>query len=63
MARLMVILAVALIILGPRDLPRLARTLGRAMQELRRASEDFATSIRAELEILEREEASRSEDA
>ena len=46
---LLVILVVALVVLGPQRLPELARSLGRAMSELRRASLD----IKEEFENLD----------
>ena len=46
MPELLVILAVALVVLGPQRLPELARSLGRAMSELRRASLDIKEEIR-----------------
>jgi len=41
MTELVVILVVALIVFGPTRLPELARSLGRAMGEFRRASTDL----------------------
>ena len=38
---LLVILAIALVVLGPKRLPELARSLGRGMAEFRRASTDM----------------------
>lgn len=46
MTELLVILAVALIVFGPSRLPELARSLGRAMNEFRRASTDLRQSFR-----------------
>jgi sec-independent protein translocase protein TatA len=53
---LVVILAVALIVLGPQRLPEVARMLGRAYAQLRRASEEFQQTIRQDLAVLERQE-------
>jgi Tat protein translocase TatB subunit len=53
---LIMILAVALIILGPQRLPEVARMLGRAYAQLRRASEEFQNTIRQDLAALERQE-------
>ena len=53
---LVVILAVALIVLGPQRLPEVARMLGRAYGQLRRASEEFQNTIRQDLASLERQE-------
>jgi TatA/E family protein of Tat protein translocase len=38
---LIVVLLVALILFGPRKLPEMGRSLGQAMSQFRRASEDF----------------------
>jgi len=53
---LVVILAVALIVLGPQRLPEVARMLGRAYGQLRRASEEFQQTIRQDLAARERQE-------
>ena len=42
---IVVILAVALIVLGPRRLPGMARQLGRALREFRRATNELRYSI------------------
>jgi sec-independent protein translocase protein TatA len=41
MTELMVIMAIALVVLGPKKLPELARSLGRGLAEFRRASSDL----------------------
>jgi len=41
MTELMVILVIALLVLGPKRLPDLARSLGRGLAEFRRASTDL----------------------
>ncbi len=41
MTELLVILALALLVLGPKRLPGLARSLGRGLAEFRRASTDL----------------------
>jgi Tat protein translocase TatB subunit len=47
---ILLILIVALIVLGPRRLPEIARTLGRAVRAIKRASTDLTTTISRELE-------------
>jgi TatA/E family protein of Tat protein translocase len=42
---LLVILAIALIVFGPKKLPELARTIGKAMGELRKTTEEMKESI------------------
>ena len=44
------------VILGPQRLPEVARMLGRAYAQLRRASEEFQNTIRQDLAALERQE-------
>lgn len=41
MPELLLILAVALIILGPKKLPEIAKALGRGINEFRKATQDF----------------------
>jgi Tat protein translocase TatB subunit len=43
---LLLILAIALIVLGPEKLPQIARAIGRGLGEVRRATEE----VRAEIE-------------
>jgi Tat protein translocase TatB subunit len=53
MPELLVILVVALVVLGPKRLPELARTLGKAMAEFRRST----TEIMDELQTAQRDDA------
>ncbi len=50
---LLVILLVALVIVGPQRLPELARTIGRALRELRRAQDEVTRTIQLGLEEAE----------
>ena len=52
LSELLIILAVALIVLGPQKLPDIARRLGRGLAEFRRASEDLKRSILIEDEPM-----------
>jgi len=45
MQELILILVVALIFIGPRKLPELARFLGKAMREFRRATDDIRQDL------------------
>ncbi len=42
---LLVVLAIALIVFGPKKLPELAKTIGKAMAEIRKATEEVKESI------------------
>jgi sec-independent protein translocase protein TatB len=48
MPEMLLILAVALIIFGPKRLPELAKSLGRALGEFKRATSDLKDSIETE---------------
>lgn len=50
MPELLVILVVALIVLGPKRLPEIARSLGKGMAEFRKASSEFQRTLSASLE-------------
>ncbi len=50
MTELMVILVIGLVVLGPRRLPEMARSLGRALGEFRRASADLRQHLSDPLE-------------
>ena len=47
-AELLIILFIALVILGPKELPKVARTLGRGIRELQRAKDDLKKNIEFE---------------
>lgn len=42
-----VILLIALLIFGPKKLPEIGRILGKTVRELRRASNEFTSSIKS----------------
>lgn len=50
---LVVIFVIALIVFGPKNLPQLGRSMGRAMREFRRASDEFRSTIETNLQIHE----------
>jgi len=50
MPELILILLVALLVLGPKRLPEVARSLGRGMAEFRRTSSELRETITAPLE-------------
>ncbi|MCP3901350.1 MAG: preprotein translocase subunit TatB [Desulfobacteraceae bacterium] len=51
MPEILLILALALIIIGPKKLPDLAKTLGKSMREFKGAAQDFKNSIDMETAI------------
>lgn len=56
MPELIIIMVVALIVLGPKRLPDIAKTLGRGMAEFRRATTDLKDQLEVDLEEEEEEE-------
>ncbi len=59
MPELLLILAVALIVIGPKKLPDIAKSLGRAMAEFRRASDELKSSFDEEARNKTRERLQR----
>lgn len=52
---MLVIAVLALLIFGPRKLPELGRTVGKALAEFRRASTDIRFTIEEEMREVERQ--------
>jgi len=57
---IIVLLALGLLIFGPRKLPEIGRSIGRVVMEFRRAANELKTSIEREIDLEEVREASRS---
>ena len=51
MQELLVILVIALIVVGPKKLPDLAKSLGRGFAELKRTADDFHSTIMADASL------------
>ena len=58
---LLFILVIALLVFGPRRLPEIGRTMGRAMGEFRRATTDLKRSLNTEISLEEERGPRRSE--
>jgi sec-independent protein translocase protein TatA len=50
---LLLILLIALIVFGPKRLPEIGRTIGKALREFRRASEGVREEVRRHLDLEE----------
>src|SRR4029450_6715493 len=48
---LVLIFVIALLVFGPKNLPQLGRSMGRAMREFRRASDEFRSTIETNLQM------------
>src|SRR3954467_2492428 len=62
-SEMLFIFLLALIVVGPRRLPELARQFGRIMAEIKRASNDFQAQVQEEVRQLEIEEAAEKFEA
>ena len=62
MPELMVIMAIALIIFGPRKLPELGRSLGKSLGEFKRASNELRNTLDDEIRIEEQRADQRAAD-
>src|ERR1700730_16056467 len=58
---MIVIFFLALVLFGPKKLPELGRTIGKALTEFRRASNDLKATFEREMQSLEQENASLKE--
>ena len=47
---ILIVLVIALLLLGPKEIPKIARTIGRGMRELERAKDELKESIEFEAE-------------
>jgi TatA/E family protein of Tat protein translocase len=57
MPELIIIFVIALLVFGPKELPKIGKTIGKAMGEFRRASDELKEGIQREIELAEREQA------
>ena len=57
---ILLILVIALLIFGPKKLPDLGRSLGKAIREVRRASSDLKETLEREVDEVKRAESSPS---
>jgi TatA/E family protein of Tat protein translocase len=53
MPEMLLILAIALIVIGPKKLPDLAKSLGRAMREFKKATNEFKETMHIDSELTE----------
>ncbi len=56
MPELIIILVIALIIFGPRKLPELGKSLGRSLNEFKKASNDLQNTLEQEIKLEEQKE-------
>ena len=51
---LIVIFVIALVVFGPKKLPDLGKSIGRAMAEFKKAQQEFQDSVQAEMKEVEK---------
>ncbi|MBW2108867.1 MAG: twin-arginine translocase TatA/TatE family subunit [Deltaproteobacteria bacterium] len=56
MPEILLILAIALIVLGPKKLPEIAKSLGRGIAEFKKATQDFKQSIEVDNDFKQAKE-------
>jgi TatA/E family protein of Tat protein translocase len=57
MPELIIIFVIALLVFGPKELPKIGKTIGKAMGEFRRASDELKEGIQREIDLAERDQA------
>jgi sec-independent protein translocase protein TatB len=63
MPELIIIFVIALLVFGPKELPKIGKTIGKAMGEFRRASDELKEGIQREMDMAEREQSETSASA
>ena len=59
-SEVIVLFVLALLLFGPRRLPEIGRTIGKAVAEFRKASQDFRASLEREVEVEKLKDEARS---
>ena len=62
-SEVIVLFVLALLLFGPRRLPEIGRTIGKAVAEFRKASQDFRASLEREVEVEKLKDEARSVQA
>jgi TatA/E family protein of Tat protein translocase len=63
MPELVIIFVIALIIFGPRKLPELGKSLGKSINEFKRASNELRNSLEEEVRLEEQRDALKAKSA
>jgi sec-independent protein translocase protein TatB len=58
LSEMIFIFLLALLLFGPKKMPEIGRQIGRALNEFRRASNEFKSQIESEIQNLDRESTS-----
>lgn len=60
---ILIVLVIALLLLGPKEIPKIARTIGRGMRELERAKDELKQSIEFEVDQAEEEVSAKNSES
>jgi sec-independent protein translocase protein TatA len=60
---LLIIFIIALLIFGPRKLPKLGKSLGKSLAEFKRASNDLKNTLEEEIDLEELKDSSLKENS
>jgi TatA/E family protein of Tat protein translocase len=63
MPELIIIFVIALVIFGPKKLPELGRSLGRSLNEFKKASNELRSTLEEEIRVEEQKEAAAKAQA
>ncbi|MGI9533403.1 MAG: Sec-independent protein translocase protein TatB [Thermodesulfobacteriota bacterium] len=59
---ILVILVIALLVLGPKEIPKVARTIGKTMKDIHRFKDELRQSVDTEFEQHEKKELSKEDN-
>lgn len=59
---ILVILVIALLVLGPNEIPKVARTIGKTMKDIHRFKDELRQSVDTEFEQHEKKELSKEDN-
>ena len=59
---ILVILLVALLVLGPKEIPKIARTIGKTLKDIHRFKDELRQSVDTEFEQYEKKELSKEDN-
>ena len=59
---ILVILVIALLVLGPKEIPKVARTIGKTLKDIHRFKDELRQSMDIEFEQYEKKEPSQEEN-
>lgn len=51
LGEILIVLAVVLVVFGPRKLPEIGRSLGRGIKEFKKGAQDFSAQLRESVDI------------